>query len=213
MSPSDFSITVLKDISKDFKTLMSKLEKDLAWYAAYHSNPTNKVIHCVTVPLLLVSGVTGLRNFANAGSMTFFGGSRIALNFPTAIITGYSLYYLYLDAPSGALWAFLQGAPILAIANHPAVQRIENLTLVSAAVHAALWFVQVSVGHGIFEKRKPALMDGFVQAVSSSPLFVLLEVLLAVGYKKELAEKVAHRAKLIRAEMDAKAKAKSLESS
>ncbi|KAF2311308.1 hypothetical protein GH714_021648 [Hevea brasiliensis] len=40
------------------------------------------------------------------------------------------------------------------------------------------------IGHGVFEKRAPALLDNLVQAFLMAPFFVLLEVLQKVfGYE------------------------------
>lgn len=37
------------------------------------------------------------------------------------------------------------------------------------------WFVQVAVGHLVFEGKKPALIDGLVEAFTIAPLFITLE--------------------------------------
>nr|GEY33339.1 uncharacterized endoplasmic reticulum membrane protein C16E8.02 [Tanacetum cinerariifolium] len=40
------------------------------------------------------------------------------------------------------------------------------------------------VGHGVFEKRAPALLDNLTQAFLMAPFFVLLEALqMAIGYE------------------------------
>jgi len=53
-------------------------------------------------------------------------------------------------------------------------------------IHILSWFFQVSVGHYIFEKRKPALLDSLFQSTILAPLFVYYEVLFWLGFKKEL---------------------------
>jgi len=58
-----------------------------------------------------------------------------------------------------------------------------NMTI--GAVHAFSWIAQF-VGHGVFEGRKPALMDNLLQ-VFSAPLFVTMEVLFLLGYNPKLA--------------------------
>lgn len=49
-----------------------------------------------------------------------------------------------------------------------------------ALVWAAGWVAQF-VGHGVFEGRRPALVDSFVDAISTAPLFVFLEAVLGLG--------------------------------
>ena len=50
--------------------------------------------------------------------------------------------------------------------------------------------MQLHPGHAVFEKRKPALMDGLVQSFLTAPLFVWMEVLFALGYRPELQERL-----------------------
>ena len=46
--------------------------------------------------------------------------------------------------------------------------------------------MQIHPGHGIFEGRKPALMDSFVQSLVAAPLFVFYEALFTLGFCAEL---------------------------
>ena len=55
------------------------------------------------------------------------------------------------------------------------------------AIHVTGWILQF-IGHGIFEKRAPALLDSLDQALLTAPLFVLLEVMFFLGYRKEFYE-------------------------
>jgi 2-hydroxy fatty acid dioxygenase len=41
--------------------------------------------------------------------------------------------------------------------------------------------MQIHPGHAVFEGRKPALLDSFVQSLVVAPLFVFLELLFALG--------------------------------
>ena len=51
------------------------------------------------------------------------------------------------------------------------------------------WILQF-IGHGVFEGRAPALLDSLDQALLMAPLFVLLEVLFSMGYRREFHEKI-----------------------
>lgn len=42
------------------------------------------------------------------------------------------------------------------------------------------------MGHGVFEGRKPALLDNLVQALFLAPLFVWYEVLFKLGFYRGL---------------------------
>ena len=51
----------------------------------------------------------------------------------------------------------------------------------AAAVQVIGWWAQLHPGHAIFEGAKPALLDGFGQALSVAPLFAFYEGLWACG--------------------------------
>eukprot|EP00759_Apiculatamorpha_spiralis_P017961 PhF_6_TR24023/c0_g1_i1/m.33639 len=187
--------------------MSENLEKELAFYGAYHSHPLNKAVHAVTVPLIFSSALIGLRNVGNTGkTISFLRGNTIPVNIPTMAVGAYAAYYVYLDPVSGLLWLVLQGVPILLLSNLSVLKSVPHLTASAWGFHALCWFIQVSIGHGVFEKRKPALLDSLVQAFLTAPLFVMLETLMPLGYKKDLAQRVHERSKKIQQELDAKKK-------
>ena len=48
------------------------------------------------------------------------------------------------------------------------------------ALHVASWLAQF-YGHGVHERRAPALLDNLFQALVTAPLFVFFEGLFALG--------------------------------
>jgi uncharacterized membrane protein YGL010W len=56
----------------------------------------------------------------------------------------------------------------------------------AVGLHVLAWYMQIHPGHGVFEKRKPALLDSLVQAFALAPLFVHMEVLFWCGYRPKL---------------------------
>lgn len=60
---------------------------------------------------------------------------------------------------------------------------------VALGVHVVSWIAQF-IGHGAFEGRAPALMDNLVQAIFLAPMFVWLEMLFKLGYRRELQARV-----------------------
>lgn len=56
-------------------------------------------------------------------------------------------------------------------------------------VFVLAWIAQF-VGHGVYEKRAPALFDNLVQAAFLAPFFVWFEVLFWCGYRPELQARV-----------------------
>ena len=146
----------------------------LAFYESYHSNAYNKAVHVVCVPAIVIAVLA-------------WSGSRVG----AALVGGYALLYLLFDPIAGATWALAQGYPFrlaaLAIAK-------SNAPWIAWALFIGGWYFQLHLGHAVFEKRRPALMDGFVEAITTAPLFVWLEVLFLFGYNPELKAEVEKRA-------------------
>ena len=55
-------------------------------------------------------------------------------------------------------------------------------------LHIATWMLQF-IGHGVFEKRAPALTDNLLLTLVA-PFFVSAEVLFMFGWKKEMFEEM-----------------------
>jgi uncharacterized membrane protein YGL010W len=60
---------------------------------------------------------------------------------------------------------------------------------IALGIHVASWLAQF-YGHGVHERRAPALFDSLGQAFRTAPLFVVLEILFKLGYKGEYYKKV-----------------------
>ena len=59
----------------------------------------------------------------------------------------------------------------------------------ATGVQTVCWIGQF-VGHGVFERRAPALRDNLVQALFLAPFFVWMELLFSFGYRPELQSRV-----------------------
>ena len=57
-------------------------------------------------------------------------------------------------------------------------------------VHVFCWYAQIHPGHGIYEGRKPALLDSALQSFLDAPLFVWYEVAFACGYDPALKQEL-----------------------
>lgn len=60
----------------------------------------------------------------------------------------------------------------------------------AVGLHVLGWFMQIVPGHIVYEKRRAALMDGFIEAFLTAPLFVWLDLLFALGYRPKLKEEI-----------------------
>lgn len=163
------------------------LEKHFAFYGAYHSNPVNILIHMMFVwPILFTTLV--ILYFTPA----FFNLSKIevgcghcslVLNWGFFFTVIYSVFYVCLDKKSGSLAALLCFTSWVlgsSLANHLGFSLAWKVVL---AAQLFCWTGQF-IGHGVFEKRAPALLDNLAQAFVMAPYFVLLEALhMSIGYE------------------------------
>lgn len=159
---------------------MKTLADQLAFYQSYHRTPGCKATHFVGVPLVTFSILIPMGWLSISVS-----GQRATLAMAFVACT---LMYYFLLAP---LLATLMTAAMIPLTwGADVVSRMPfkvSLT-VFALTFVAGWVFQL-VGHAI-EGRKPALMDNFGQAVFTAPLFLLAELLLALGWKGPLANPV-----------------------
>ena len=152
---------------------MKPLADQLAFYQSYHRTPGCKATHFVGVPLVTFSILIPMGWL----SVTL-AGHRATLAMAFVACT---LLYYFLLAPILATLMTLIMVPLTWGADAVSRMPLNAALIVFAATFAAGWALQL-IGHAI-EGRKPALMDNFGQAVFTAPLFLLVELLLALGWK------------------------------
>ncbi|XP_057805147.1 2-hydroxy-palmitic acid dioxygenase MPO1 [Salvia miltiorrhiza] len=158
---------------------MFDLEEQFAFYGAYHNNPINIAFHMVFVWPILFTALL-LLNFSpplfTQSPIHLLGQSFLVLNYGFLLTVIYALYYLSLDKKAGSLAALLC---FLCWAGSSALGLRLGFSLgwkVVLASQLICWTGQF-IGHGVFEKRAPALLDNLAQAFLMAPFFVLLEAL------------------------------------
>lgn len=187
---------------------MSKLlslEHQMPFYGAYHSNPTNISIHMVFVPLILYTVFIFLSNTgpllaSNGVWPAFMPESNAATLLATLAIPG----YIAMQPVAGLLTIPVVGAMVLS-ARYLTSTFGPKANWYGGAVHVLSWIMQF-VGHGVYEGRKPALLDNIFQAFYLAPFFVFLEALFAFGWNKELEHKLEKLTAQRRSEVRAKDK-------
>ncbi|KAL1216754.1 hypothetical protein V5N11_025254 [Cardamine amara subsp. amara] len=157
-------------------------------------------------------------------SLTFDGVLRFDIGFTLTVI--YAIFYICLEKKSGVLAALLCfscwiGSSFLAarLGHSLTLKCLASETFMIVCLDI-MWSFQDSLfrktskfnvgvasqllcwtgqflGHGLFEKRAPALLDNLVQAFLMGPFFVLLEVLQTVfeyepysGFKARVDSKI-----------------------
>ncbi|CAN4086321.1 unnamed protein product [Withania somnifera] len=162
------------------------LEKQFAFYGAYHSNPVNILIHMVFVwPIFFTTLI--LFEFTpplfNLPPIQLCEHSSLVLNYGFLFALVYALFYVCLDKKAGSLAALLC---LTCWVSSGMIARQLGFSLAWKVVLAAQLFCWTGqfIGHGVFEKRAPALLDNLTQAFLMAPFFVFLEALQSLfGYE------------------------------
>lgn len=160
------------------------IEKQFAFYGAYHTHPVNVLIHiCFVWPIfftaLLFLAFTAPLCPLPLPSSALPLQQYMVLNWSFVVAAVYALFYASLDKKAGSLGAFTCLA--CWIGSNALAQKLGfsfgwKVVLLSQII---CWTGQL-IGHGVFEGRSPAFLDNIFQAFLLAPHFVLLEVLQTV---------------------------------
>ncbi|CCG21356.1 hypothetical protein CORT_0A09710 [Candida orthopsilosis Co 90-125] len=165
---------------------MTTLIEHLIFYRSYHFNNTNVTIHLICIPIILLSAITFLTPVALPSV-----SSNPLINVGNVVAWIYGLYYISLDwkvgVPSASVlvtYAYYIGNYYrsLSATSSPTSSEFVNYAI---AAHTFAWIAQF-YGHGVHEKRAPALLDNLLQALVLAPFFVAFEITFFLGLRKDL---------------------------
>lgn len=166
---------------------MKTLVEHLSTYAEYHRDSRNILTHLFGVPIIVFAVIVLLSKpaFEIAG----FTANPAMLGYVLALVFYFRLSFLF-----GAIMAVLMAAGIyaaLSIAQMP--MWAWALTGVGAFVIG--WVIQF-VGH-YYEGKKPAFVDDLV-GLLVGPIFIVAEVLFAMGLCQDLKTEIESHAGKVR---------------
>jgi uncharacterized membrane protein YGL010W len=147
-------------------------------YVEYHRDPWNCAMHVFGIVLLFLAAVIPLSSWPLAA---FGGRTSVAIIAVLPVL----IYWFLLDA---ALGTAIVGAAVLLLAAASII--------VNHATSAGMWLITAAlivigiasqvVGHQLFERRKPALMDNPAHLLLG-PMFVMAKLFIALGFRRDLA--------------------------
>ncbi|KAF9932136.1 hypothetical protein FBU30_008823 [Linnemannia zychae] len=174
------------------------IKHQLLQYASHHNNVWNVGIHVTCIPIILWSALVFAANSGpllpapSAAAVASGATIPVALsklykfappNAAWLTMVGYVSYYFALDKEtaliSAPLFFGLAKSATDFLANNP------NANKIAGYAHALAWIAQF-IGHGVFEKRAPKLLDNLVQALVLAPYFVVWEILFYFGYRPQM---------------------------
>ena len=138
------------------------VDRLLAHYAQSHRDPRNGAIHCVAIPLIMLSLVGLIYSIHPWAAYVFLAASLV--------------YYVRIGS-----WVFLATMAVISAAAIALVQALGNALLpASVAVFVAAWIAQF-VGHKL-EGKKPSFFED-LQYLWVGPLFVLAKLFARLGVR------------------------------
>jgi 2-hydroxy fatty acid dioxygenase len=159
-------------------------------YAKYHYNDTNKLIHVIFIPTILFTALGMLHYGANWGRLPLLGGTSIQLDIGAILLAILLPVYLFVDFLTGLVSTFFFLGQLFT-SNYLFNNQVDHFPFLGLThfqvmlyLHLFAWLTQF-VGHGIFEKRAPALLDNML-LMFVAPFFMIFEVLnIGIGYKEK----------------------------
>jgi uncharacterized membrane protein YGL010W len=150
--------------------------RELATYARYHRDARNRATHFVGIPAIVFSLLVPLALWR----FRLFGTDASAAWVVTALaLAG----WIALDVAVGLGLAIMM-VPMLVIAEWIARSfSVPTAWSLFALFFVGGWVFQL-VGH-VFEGKRPALVDNLFQAFIG-PMFIMAELLMALGLKQDL---------------------------
>ncbi|GAA6007720.1 hypothetical protein JCM11491_003940 [Sporobolomyces phaffii] len=176
---------------------MAKLlnfEDQFTFYASYHTNHTNVLIHIFCVPTILFTALIlthGIPGAAKSLASFEFANSTVDLTFPFLYAATNAIYFILLEPLAGLLYAPIlltlgHLSNVLYSTHHDAAMKFAAIAFVAS------WIAQF-IGHGKFEGRAPALLDSLLQSIVLAVFFVFLEVLFYLGYRPALFKRLQNK--------------------
>jgi uncharacterized membrane protein YGL010W len=157
-------------------------KRQLADYVEYHRDPWNCALHVLGILTLFLAAILPL-------SMLHVYALGAYATMAPIMVLPVLVYWLLLDAAVGA--AILGVAVGLLAAAALIVIHASSATVWS--ITATFIVIGVSfqvVGHRVFEKRQPALVDN-PSHLLLGPMFVMAKLLIALGFRSDLAAIIA----------------------
>jgi uncharacterized membrane protein YGL010W len=158
--------------------MSSYFRRQLADYVEYHRDPWNCAMHVFGIAFLFLAAILPL----SLWSITVFGFQTSAA---TIAVVPVLIYWFLLDF---ALGAAILGAAIVLLSV--------AAVIVSYATTAGMWSLMAIlivvgvasqiVGHRVFERRQPALVDNPTHLLLG-PMFVMAKLFIALGFRRDLA--------------------------
>ena len=162
--------------------MSAHFKRQLADYVEYHRDPRNCALHVFGIIFLFLAAVLPL----SLWPVHVFG---VQISIAAILVLPALLYWLSLDFGIGMAIvgaAFLLLATAGLIVNYASVAVVWTVTAVLIVIGVSFQII----GHRVFERRQPALVDN-PSHLLLGPMFVMTKLYIALGLRNDLAAIIA----------------------
>jgi uncharacterized membrane protein YGL010W len=159
----------------------------LADYVEYHRDPWNCAMHVLGIILLFLAAILPLTEW----SISIFG---LQISLAVILVLPVLTYWLVLDTSLGL--AILGVAILLLVTAAIIVDHVSVFSVwITSAVLIGIGVASQIIGHRVFERRQPALVDNPAHLLLG-PMFLMTKLFILFGFRQDLAaiiEPAQHR--------------------
>lgn len=159
----------------------------LADYVEYHRDPWNCAMHVLGIILLFLAAILPLTEW----SISIFG---VQISLAAILVLPVLTYWLVLDTSLGL--AILGVAILLLVTAAIIVDHVSVVSVwITSAVLIGIGVASQIIGHRVFERRQPALVDNPTHLLLG-PMFLMTKLFILFGFRQDLAaiiEPALHR--------------------
>jgi uncharacterized membrane protein YGL010W len=152
--------------------------RQLAYYADAHRDHVNSIMHIIGNPILFVAVVLPLCLLP----VTVFGIQTSAA--PLLVIPALMLWTAW-DVAIGLAIVVTAISLLYAAAAIAAHVSVAWVWIIAVGLFVLGWALQI-VGHQVFERRQPTLLNNPVQMLIS-PMYIFAKLFIALGFRPDLA--------------------------
>lgn len=165
------------------RSMSAYFRRQLADYAEYHRDWWNCTLHVFGIVFLFLAAVLPL----SLWPISVFGAQTTVA---AILVLPVLVYWLLLDVALGL--AIVGAAVVLLSAATMIVNSVSVAGVWSiSAVLIVIGFAMQVVGHQVFERRQPALMDNPAHLLLG-PMFVMAKLFIALGFRHDLVVIIQH---------------------
>mmetsp|Transcript_10872 Transcript_10872/g.21311 ORF Transcript_10872/g.21311 Transcript_10872/m.21311 type:complete len:214 (-) Transcript_10872:159-800(-) len=159
------------------------LKKQFAFYASYHTDHHNQLVHFACIWPIYWSTMAILHKTTPfAGVKEGEDSTTLRCNWATVATAIYAGYYLLMDRSVGAVAAGIAVGCYYTAGKW--VKKDPRNFKRAIGIKVAAWIAQF-LSHRFCEGRAPALLDNLSQALLMAPLFVVFEGAQQLGFRPE----------------------------